>query len=60
MIYYSFKMSRRNTNNNVNVSPLSRSEKEQIGSLMIKTEPTPLQQVLLAQLNDSLMRALNS
>jgi len=33
-------MSRRNTNNNVSVSTLSRSEMEQIGSLVIKAEPT--------------------
>jgi len=31
-------MSRRNTNKNVSVSTLSRSEKEQIGFLVIKAE----------------------
>src|SRR6218665_1018050 len=51
MIYLSFKMSGRNTNKNVRVSTLSRSEKEEIGSLVIKAEP--IRQELLAQLNDN-------
>jgi len=52
MIYYSFKMSRRNTNKNVSVSELSRSEKEQIGSLVIYRPKLCLfRQELPAQLN---------
>src|SRR6218665_2313971 len=49
MIYYSFKMSRRNTNKNVSVSPLSRCEQEQSGSLVIKAEPTPTRTACSAQ-----------
>jgi len=53
---YSLRMSRRNTNKNVSVSTLLHSDKEQIGSLVIKAEPRPTPrrtQELLAQLNDN-------
>jgi len=46
-------MSRRNTNENVSVFTLSRSEKEQTGSLAIKTEPTPTKTCFHVQLNDN-------
>src|SRR6218665_2066870 len=47
-------MSRRNTNKNVSVYALSRSEKEQIGSLFFSDYKFCLfRQELLAQLNDN-------
>jgi len=42
-------MSRRNANKNVSVRTLSRSEKEYIGSLVIKVEPSPTKTACSAQ-----------
>src|SRR6218665_2487054 len=53
-LLYSFKMSRRNTNKNVSASALSRSEKEQIGSLFFSgISFVYSHKNMLAQLNDN-------